>query len=427
MQLDPTPDRDDDAGRPSDTPAPSGDGAFGNGAGVEALIAGAGATQASLLTDARVALVHDWLPVFGGAERVLGEMIGLLPQSDLFTLIDNVPQEDRAFLRDKEVRTSFIQNMPFARRHYRHYLPLAPLAIETFDLRNYDVVVSSSYVVAKGVLTSPDQLHLSYVHSPIRYAWDLQATYLEQAGLVRGPRSLAARLILHYLRLFDAVSASRVDHFVANSRHVAKRIRKTYRRDCDVVHPPVDTEAFSPVDRKDGYYVTASRLVPYKRVDLIARAFAAMPDKELIIIGDGPEMKRVQAAAGPNVTVLGQQPFEVVRHYLQHARAFVFAAEEDFGIAPVEAQACGTPVIAFGRGGVTETVIDGETGLFFGEQRVEALCAAVMRFDRIRDSFSPERIRSQAERFSRAAFRESFGAVLERETRRHRLGLHEAI
>jgi glycosyltransferase involved in cell wall biosynthesis len=276
--------------------------------------------------------------------------------------------------------------------------------------------------VAKGVLTSPDQLHVSYVHSPIRYAWDLQSTYLEQAGLVRGPRSFAARLLLHYLRLFDAVSAARVDHFVANSNHVARRIRKTYRRDCDVVYPPVDTHAFEPHDRKDSYYVTASRLVPYKRVDLIARAFTAMPDKELIIIGDGPEMKRVQAAAGPNVTVLGQQPFEVVRHYMQHARAFVFAAEEDFGIAPVEAQACGTPVIALGRGGVTETVVDGETGIFFGEQRVDSLCAAIDRFERTRDRFDPERARRQSEKFSRAHFREAFGAVLERERHRHASG-----
>jgi glycosyltransferase involved in cell wall biosynthesis len=403
-----------------------GDGIVGDADLVESRYGRAG-VSAGPLADARVALVHDWLPVYGGAERVLGEMIGLIPDADLFSLIDFVPDGDRAFLAGKDVKTSFIQRLPWARRAYRHYLPLAPLAIESFDLRAYDVVVSSSYVVAKGVLTSPDQLHVSYVHSPIRYAWDLQATYLEQAGMVRGVRSSAARLILHYLRMFDAVSASRVDHYVANSHHVARRIRKTYRRDCDVVYPPVDTDAFTPQDKKDSFYITTSRLVPYKRVDLIARAFAAMPDKELIIIGDGPEMKRVRAAAGPNVTVLGQQPFDVVRHYLQHARGFVFAAEEDFGIAPVEAQACGTPVVALGRGGATETVVDGETGVFFREQSVEALCAAIDRFERIRDRLDPERVRQQAELFSRDRFRESFAAVLDREQRRHSSGgLHVA-
>jgi glycosyltransferase involved in cell wall biosynthesis len=371
------------------------------------------------LADARVALVHDWLPVYGGAERVLGEMIEVLPQADLFSLLDFLKGEDRAFLRGKPVQTSFFQRLPFTRRHYRNYLPLAPMAVESFDLRGYDVVVSSSYVVAKGVLTSPDQLHVAYIHSPIRYAWDLQGTYLEQAGLVRGPRSWAARAVLHYLRLYDAASADRVDAFVANSRHVARRVEKTYRRSCEVVYPPVDTDAFTLQDRKEAYYVTVSRLVPYKRLDLIARAFAAMPDKELIIIGDGPELKRVQAAGGPNVTVLGHQPFDVVRHYMQSARAFVFAAEEDFGIVPVEAQACGTPVIAYGRGGATETVVDGETGVFFHEQKVEALCAAVERFERMRGRFDPERIRRHAEHFSRARFREAFGAVLEREHHRH--------
>jgi glycosyltransferase involved in cell wall biosynthesis len=415
MQVDPTSDGESQVVGAAEA-ASRGDGAAGELSVVERRVVPGRVGEGS------VALVHDWLPVYGGAERVLSEMIAVLPESDIFTLVDFVPANDRAFLREKDVTTSFIQRMPFSRRLYRHYLPLAPLAIESFDLREYETVVSSSYVVAKGVLTSPDQLHISYVHSPVRYAWDLQATYLEQAGLSRGPRSLLARLVLHYLRMFDAVSASRVDHYVGNSEHVARRIRKTYRRDCDVVYPPVDTEAFTPTDRKESYYVTTSRLVPYQRIDLLARAFAARPDKELIIIGDGPEMKRVRAAAGPNVTILGHQPFEVVRHYLQQARAFVFAAEEDFGIAPVEAQACGTPVIALGRGGVTETVVDGETGLFFAEQRAEAICSAIDRFERIRDRFDPERIRAQAERFSKSRFREDFGAVLERERRRHVAG-----
>ncbi len=369
------------------------------------------------LSSARAAVVHDWLPVVGGAERVLGEMLGVLPQADVFTLVDFVPEPERGFLRGRPVSTSGLQRVPGARRLYRHLLPFAPLAIEGFDLRGYEMVVSSSYVVAKGVLTTPDQLHVSYVHSPIRYAWDLRETYLRQAGLVRGPAAWAARVVLHYLRLFDAVSASRVDHFVANSHHVARRIWKTYRRPSTVVYPPVDTEAFTPHDRKESYYVTLSRLVPYKRVDLIAEAFASMPDRELIVIGDGPEMKRVRAAAGPNVTVLGHQPFDVVRHYLQHARAFVFAAEEDFGIVAVEAQACGTPVIAFGRGGATETVVPGETGVLFAEQTAASLCAAVEAFERDRERYCPERIRQHAEGFSVARFQERFSSVLDQARR----------
>ena len=295
------------------------------------------------LDEARVALVHDWLPVYAGAERVLESMIESIPQSDLFSLFNFLPTDQRAFLQGKDVQTSFIQRLPFARSRYRYYLPLTPLAIEQFDLRDYDVVVSSSYVVAKGVLTTPSQLHVSYVHSPMRYAWDLQSTYLKQEGMERGPRGILARLLLHYMRLYDVTSAHRVDAFVANSHHVARRIEKTYRRESTVIYPPVDVEAFEPREQKEDYYLTVSRLVPYKRIDLLVEAFSAMPDKELIVIGDGPERERIERLAGPNVTVLGYQPADVVKHYMEQARAFVFAAEEDFGIVAVEAQAAGTP------------------------------------------------------------------------------------
>lgn len=362
--------------------------------------------------EGRVALVHDWLPVYAGAERVLEQMLHLFPNADLFSLIEFLPPDQRAFLQGRPVQTSFIQRLPFARRAYRYYLPLAPLAIEQFDLRGYDLVISSSYVVAKGGLTTADQLHISYVHSPIRYAWDLYFQYLEQGGLVRGPKSWLARMILHYLRLYDATTASRPDVLVANSRHVARRIWKTYRRRARVIYPPVDTTAFGPGDVKDDYYVTVSRLVPYKRVDLIVQAFARMPKRKLVVIGDGPEMDRIARLATPNVELLGYQPFEVMRTYMQRARAFVFAAEEDFGIVPVEAMACGTPVIAYGRGGVRESVVEGETGLFFYEQTPEALCDAVERFEHLESSLSTERICLQAERFSVARFREAFGRLV---------------
>jgi len=360
----------------------------------------------------RVGLVHDWLPVYAGAERVLEQMIRVFPESDLYSLIDFVPEDQRAFLQGHPVETSFIQRLPFARRLYRHYLPLAPLAVEQFDLTDHDVVISSSYAVAKGLLTRADQLHISYVHSPARYAWDLYHEYMED-GLPWGPRRAVARLVLHYLRLYDVTAASRVDLFLANSKTVARRIWKTYRRRAHVLYPPVDVDRFTVKTQKENYYLTMSRLVPYKRVDLIVKAFAEMPEKELVVIGDGPEHDALARMAGPNVTLLGYQPDEAVTYYMQNARAFVFAAEEDFGIVPVEAQACGTPVIAYGRGGAQETVVPGTTGVFFAEQTVDHLTAAVDEFEQIRSRLNPADMRAQAERFAVPVFRKRFSEFVQ--------------
>lgn len=359
----------------------------------------------------RVGLVHDWLPVYAGAERVLEQMIRVFPESTLYSLIDFVPEDQRAFLQGHDVETSFLQRLPFARRFYRHYLPLAPLAVEQFDLTDHDVVISSSYAVAKGVLTRADQLHISYVHSPVRYAWDLYHEYMRE-GLSWGLRRAVARLVLHYLRLYDVTAASRVDLFIANSQTVARRIWKTYRRRAHVLYPPVDVDRFAVTPRKENYYLTMSRLVPYKRVDLIVKAFAEMPDKELVVIGDGPEHDALARLAGPNVTLLGYQPDDAVTYYMQNARAFVFAAEEDFGIVPVEAQACGTPVIAYGRGGAQETVVPGTTGVFFPEQTVDHLTAAVDEFEQIRSQLDPADMRAQAERFAVPVFRNRFSDIV---------------
>lgn len=367
------------------------------------------------ISDARIAVVHDWLPVYAGAERVLEQILTTVPQAELFSLIDFLPENQRGFLKGRQVTTSFFQKLPFSRSKYRNYLPLAPLAIEQFDFRTYDIVLSSSYVVAKGALTAADQLHISYVHSPMRYAWDLHFQYLKDGNLDHGVKGILARLIMHYMRLFDAASADRVDVFVANSRNVARRIWKTYRRPSTIIYPPVDTDSFTVHLEKENYFVTASRMVPYKRVDLIVEAFSQMPDKELIVIGDGPEFKKIAAMAGPNVTMLGYQPHEVMRHYLQRAQAFIFAAEEDFGIVPVEAQACGTPVIAYGRGGVTESVLPGETGVFFHEQNTKSIKEAVRAFENIRSHFDPEHIRRNAERFSTERFCQEFSQLIERE------------
>jgi len=357
--------------------------------------------------------VHDWLPVYAGAERVLEQMIEVFPASDLYSLIDFVPEEQRDFLQGKSVETSFIQHLPFARRAYRYYLPLAPMAIEQFDLCDHDVVVSSSYAVAKGALTRSDQLHISYVHSPIRYAWDLYHDYLEDGGFGRGLRNLFARPILHYLRMYDVSTAPRVDVFVANSHHVARRIWKRYRRKAHVIYPPVDVDRFSLQRDKEDYYLTMSRLVSYKKIDLIVQAFNDMPDKELIVIGDGPQRGKIERMAGPNVDVLGYQPDEAVTHYMENAQAFVFAAEEDFGIVPVEAQACGTPVLAYGRGGATETVVPETTGLFFEKQTSGAVRAAVQDFEEIRPQLNPEEIRAHAEQFDITAFRSAFERLVQ--------------
>lgn len=363
----------------------------------------------------RVALVHDWFTVYAGAERVVEQILRVLPQADVYALVDFLDGEERKFLQGKPVRTSFIQGLPKARKAYRKYLPLMPLAVEQFNLRGYDLVLSSSHAVAKGVIPDPDTLHVSYIHSPPRYVWDLQHQYLEEAALSKGLKSALARGLLHYLRLWDSLAGQRPDILVANSQYIARRIQKAYRRKAEVIYPPVDTDAFAVEQNKGGFYLTASRMVPYKRIDLIVEAFAQMPSRKLVVIGDGPEFPKVQAKAkgASNVQLLGYQPFEVLRDYMQKARAFVFAAEEDFGIAPVEAQACGTPVIAFGKGGATETVIPGETGVFFSEQSIRSLIAAVEEFEGL--SFDPLRIRKNAERFSAERFQREFVSLIERE------------
>jgi glycosyltransferase involved in cell wall biosynthesis len=362
----------------------------------------------------RVAVVHDWLTVHGGAERVLAAILECYPQAELFTLVDFLAPTERHFLGDRPIRTSFLQHLPFARRHYRRYLPLMPIAIESFDLSAFDLVISSSFCAAKGVLTGPDQLHVSYVHSPMRYAWDLQHQYLREHNLETGVRGFLTRKLLHDLRTWDCRTANGVDCFVGNSHFVAQRIWKIYRRESMVIHPPVDTEYFQPGDpEREDYYLTASRLVPYKRTRLIVEAFAQLPERRLVVIGDGPELAHIKAIATANVQVLGYQPRGVVREYMQRARAFVFAALEDFGIAPVEAQACGTPVIAYGRGGVTESVIEGKSGIFFPEQTTESLVNAIQQFERREGRFNAAESRSSALRFSAERFRQQFRACIE--------------
>jgi glycosyltransferase involved in cell wall biosynthesis len=361
----------------------------------------------------KTAIVHDWLVVYAGAERVLEQMLRVLPDAELFSLIDFLPESERAFLGGRKARTSFLQRLPWARTGYRRYLPLMPLAIEQLDLSGYDLVISSSYAVAKGVLTGPDQLHLCMCYSPMRYVWDLQHQYLRETGMDRGVRGVIARQVLHRVRNWDARTGAGVDGFIAISHFVARRIQKAYRRESTVIYPPVDVEAFAPAaSSREGFFLTASRLVPYKRLDVVVDAFAAVPDRTLVVIGDGPEAPRIRARAPRNVHFLGHQPLEVLRDHMQRASAFVFAAEEDFGIVPLEAQACGCPVIAYGKGGALETIrgLDHPqpSGVLFEEQTPESLRAAIATFERGRAVLTPGNCRDNAMRFAPERFRCEF-------------------
>jgi glycosyltransferase involved in cell wall biosynthesis len=360
----------------------------------------------------KIAIVHDWLVTYAGAERVLEQLLILYPDADLFSIVSFLPENQKHFILNKHVNTSFIQKLPLARRMYRQYLPLMPLAVEQFDLSKYDLVISSSHAVAKGVITGPDQLHLSYIHSPIRYAWDLQHQYLKESGLNKGIKGSIAKWLLHNMRLWDYRTANGVNAVAANSQFIANRIWKIYRRKATVIYPPVEVHQFEMSRNKEDFYLTASRMVPYKKMDMIVEAFASMPDKKLIVIGDGPDYAKIKAKASSNVTLLGYITSEELKDYMQKARAFVFAAEEDFGITPVEAQACGTPVIAFGKGGALETIRnlskEQPTGIFFKEQTVPSLIEAIREFELRSDEVTPENCRANAMRFSSEIFREQF-------------------
>jgi glycosyltransferase involved in cell wall biosynthesis len=359
----------------------------------------------------KIAIVCDWLVTYAGAERFLQEMLYCFPEADLFAVIDFVAPEDRHFLHNKPVKTTFIQKLPFAKTRYRSYLPLMTLAIEQLDVSGYDLVISSSHAVAKGVITGPDQVHISYVHSPMRYAWDLQHQYLKESGLDKGIKSYFARYLLHKMRLWDQRTANGVDHFVANSQFIARRIWKAYRREADVIYPAIDTSQFILRTEKENFYLAASRLVPYKKMDLIVESFAKMPDKKLVVIGDGPDLAKVKSFGAANIDILGYQTTPVLIDYMQRANALIFAAEEDFGLVPVEAQACGTPVIAFGKGGALETVRGMDksepTGIFFEQQTVDDICAAVQVFEANREQFTSENCAKNASRFSPDTFRAS--------------------
>ncbi|PSB08913.1 glycosyl transferase [filamentous cyanobacterium CCP2] len=360
----------------------------------------------------KTAVIHEWLVTYAGSERVVEQILNLYPDADLFSLVEFLPEALKGFIQHKPVKTSFLQHLPFANPRFRQYLPLMPLAIEQFDLSNYDLILSSNHAVAKGVLTRSDQLHICYIHTPVRYAWDLQQAYLQGARLNRGIRGFLTHAVLHYLRLWDLSTANRVDYFIANSQYVARRVWKTYRRSAHVIYPPVAVDRFQPHFQRDEFYFVLSRFVPYKRVDLIVSAFNRL-GLPLVVIGEGSEWKRVKAIAKPNIQFLGHQPDEVVVDYMQRCKAFVYAAAEDFGITLVEAQAAGAPVVAYGKGGAAESVIHEKTGILFPEQTVESLVEAIKQFESGAYRFNPDYLRQNAEKFAPEHFRKKLFQYIE--------------
>jgi glycosyltransferase involved in cell wall biosynthesis len=367
----------------------------------------------------RVAIVHEWLITYAGSEKVLEAMLEVFPDADIFCALDFMPEKFRGKLKNSKITTSFIQKIPFAKNYHRFLLALMPIAVEQHDLSGYDLVISNSHAVAKGCLTGSEQLHICYCYTPIRYAWDLQFQYLAESNLTWGLRSLIARWTLHKIRIWDTRTPFSVDAFIACSGYIGRRIKKIYRRDSEVIYPNVDVEKFQLGQQDGDFYITSSRIVPYKKIPLIINAFKQMPDKKLIVIGSGPLLDECIATAPSNVQVMGYQPDEVLRDHLMRARAFIFAADEDFGIAPLEAQACGTPVIAFARGGALETVVDGETGIYFYEQTPDAIAKAVGQFEQCRDKFDRNRIRQHADRFSTSRFISEFRDFVSRKWDAH--------
>ncbi|MFB2923195.1 MULTISPECIES: glycosyltransferase [Aerosakkonema] len=368
----------------------------------------------------KYALVHEWLTpkATGGSELVVREILRHI-DADLYALIDFESIDPESYLFKRSIGTTFLQRFPSARNGVQKYLPFLPIAIEQLDLREYDIILSSSHTVAKAVIARPQQLHICYCHAPMRFAWDLTFDYLSSSKMGKGVQGVLTRYLLHRLRQWDVLTANRVDYFIANSKHTASRIWRCYRRRSEVIYPPVNIERFPFQEKKEDFYLTVSRLVSYKKVSLIIKAFNQL-GRPLVVIGTGPELKQLRQLAGDNVQVLGPQPNAVVEKYMAQAKAFVYAACEDFGIALVEAQACGTPVIAFGAGGALETVRDIReypdtgTGLFFWEQSELALAEAVKIFEAHQGNFNPERALEQAAGFAPTIFAERYLAFVDR-------------
>lgn len=362
----------------------------------------------------KTAIIHDWFTTYAGSERCVESFTNIWKDADIFSIVDFLNEDDRqVILKGKHAETSFVQKLPLAKKYHRHYFPIFKLAIEQFDLSSYDLIISSSHAFAKGVLTNSNQLHICYCHTPIRYAWDLTNQYFDKKRLSSRLQKVILQPILHNIRTWDVVSSNRVDHFIANSNYIAKRVHKIYRRDAEVIYPPVDTSKFPHETKKEDFYLTASRFVPYKKIDLIAEAFTKMPEKKLIIIGEGSDEQKIKARCTKNIEMVGYKKPHELAEYMKKARAFIFAAVEDFGISVIEALSCGTPVIALNKGGTAETIIDGKYGIHFSEQTTNSIIDAVDRFEKAENSFNPAVLSNYAKKFDRHNFEERVRTFVE--------------
>jgi len=369
------------------------------------------------MNNIKAALVHDWFPVRRGGEKVFEIFAEIFPEAPIYTLF-HFPGSQIRDIEKRQIHTSFIQRLPFLRSKFRHYLPLFPLAAEMFDLQDFDLIISSSHCVAKGIIPRPDALHISYIHSPMRYAWNQYFSYFASKKLGFFSR-LFIPPVIHHLRMWDESSSHRVDHFIANSGAVSQRIRRYYRRNADVIHPFVETEFFQPGEEEDDYFLIVSALVPYKKIDLAVEAFnrSGLP---LWIVGQGPEEKRLKKMASKNIRFLGYLEDKDLLKVYQRAKAMIMPGEEDFGINSLESQACGIPVIAYGKGGAVETVIHDKTGLQFKKQSVKGLREALDKFKNM--TFNKKLIRANAMKYSRETFKENISSYIQEKWNNHTNG-----
>ena len=359
----------------------------------------------------KVAIVHYWIVNWRGGEKVLEQILALFPDAHIYCHTAD-PDIIKKHLPNKQIKFTFINKLPFSARFYQKYMPLMPYALEQLDLTGYDLVISSESGPAKNVITAPDSTHICYCHSPMRYVWDMYHFYKCDASLLT---KLAMGPIIHYLKIVDRLSADRVDVFLSNSKFIQKRIMKCYRRNAKVLYPPIATDEYEYTSKKEDYYLVLGQLTPYKKADVVVDAFIKN-GKKLVVIGDGEQLQQLRSIATSNISIIGKQPFNKVKHHLARAKALIFPGVEDFGMVPVEAMASGTPVICYAKGGALETVVNNKTGVYIYEQSADAINDAIKRIENGEIKFDSEELRDHANLFSTDSFKQEFMSIVEEAT-----------